>query len=398
MIDFVFRKIDAIDVWFWHFPARENSTTAPLAIFLGGGQPATPSAERVFGPTGPCTWNRGLRIATKEEYADYGPTTNWLSYNRKVNLLYIDIPASVGFTHGRHKENTVSMAKKDTWAFLQRFLDTFPEYKNREVALWDFDFGAHYATHLAALIHERNEHIREGTTEGNMVNLTSLGLVSPLLDLPIQHRASLRFARENKHRPVLNRNMTSDLIREYDDDHAFWWSRCAADRTRDCRSEMRSYKAQFYKLTVDEAPVVQLPKLEMGPTRKGSGPTWDGPLSILKPVEMIPRPPPLRLSYDPWDVRLPRPGDRWRGLSEMPPERSVKTTWFLNKEEVQSWLGVDVGVKKYEPFDQAIWDKIKEKQEVMRSSVQTLRQVVQNGVRVLIVGGDAGAFRPQAQH
>lgn len=388
MDDYVLRKDEAVDIWFWHFPALNNSDTAPLAVFLGGDQPATSSADRVFGPTGPCSLNEPSRNAVKEEYADVGPSANWLSYNLKVNTLYIDTPAPVGFSVSKQKTDTVSRVTRETWQFLQRFIAMFPQYEDREMALWGFDFGAQYATNAADFILERNQQIREGKRNATIVNLTSLGLVSPHLDLPVQHRAFIEFAHKNKYRSVISRELYDKAVAEYDTHHALRWSKCALYPERECVAELRAYREQFHNLTIGD-PYVPPPD----PERKT--PIWwkdpEDPKARKEPL-VHELPAPARTSFDPWDVRLPQPGDMWGVMWERAPDRSAKTEIFLNREEVRSWLGVEKSGKRYTPFNREVWNKIKDGQEIMRSSVHALRRVELNGARVLIIGGDAGTF------
>lgn len=63
---------------------------------------------------------------------------NPMSWNSKVNMLYIDQPIGVGFSHGDLLVNTSQKAAEDVWNFLQIFFSDlrFAEYQTRRLALW----------------------------------------------------------------------------------------------------------------------------------------------------------------------------------------------------------------------------------------------------------------------
>ena len=340
----------------------------------------------------------------------------------RVNTLYIDAPTPVGFSHG--SPANVSTTKRDVWHVLQIFLREFDQYyeEGRSVALWNYDFGAHYAAHAAAYIHAQNERIRDGSLDGaTVVNLTSLGLVSPLLDLPIQHEASIEFAHDNPYGQVITRGLRNDLLDDFAENHAAYWRVCAEDVERSCKWEQsKDYRTQLHRLTigehyVDPPPVSVHKKLKIDKeaeerereekrarkeaekeaeqgeeeeeeeeeeevVEEEDGGEWEDEPDVA--------------SYDPWDIRLPRPGDRWRVLSEVAPERSERTERFMGREELQNWVGADLkGKKAYSSLNHAVWAQVMAEQAMMRSSLKALRQVVHSGIRVLIVGGDAGTCR-----
>jgi hypothetical protein len=407
-------SLQAAELFFWHFPAYENASTAPLAVIIGGGLPGVPATEKIFGRTGPCTWDgRTEKVA----YGNLGPSTNYFGYNMRVNTLYIDAPTPVGFSHGNPAN--VSTTKRDVWHFLQIFLREFDQYEGRDVALWNYDFGAHYATQAAAYIHQQNERIREGALDATVINLTSLGLVSPLLDLPIQHKASIEYAHDNPYGQVITRGLRNDLLADFAANHSAFWRTCAEDIERNCKWEQsKHYRTQLHRLTIGEHYVEPPPmsvheKLRIDKEveemereeKKASQEAEKEAEKVGEEVddeeeeeeveeEVVEEEEPDVASYDPWDIRLPRAGDRWRVLSEVAPERSERTERFMGREELQNWVGADLkGKKAYSSLNHVVWVQVMEKQEMMRSSLKALRQVMQSGIRVLIVGGDAGTCR-----
>lgn len=65
-------------------------------------------------------------------------TLNSQSWNNKVNVLYIDQPVGVGFSHGTLKVGTSQQAAADIWIFMQIFLKDgrFSKYQKNNLALW----------------------------------------------------------------------------------------------------------------------------------------------------------------------------------------------------------------------------------------------------------------------
>ncbi|KAF5661628.1 carboxypeptidase S1 like A [Fusarium circinatum] len=73
-------------LFFWYFEARNNPSTAPTSIYIGGG-PGSSSFDNTNGF--PCSVN-----------ADSNSTTlNEISWNKHVNMLYIDQPLGTGFSY-----------------------------------------------------------------------------------------------------------------------------------------------------------------------------------------------------------------------------------------------------------------------------------------------------------
>lgn len=65
-------------------------------------------------------------------------TLNPFSWNNEANVLYIDQPVGVGFSHGDLKVGTSQQAAADIWTFMQIFLSDsrFTQYQKRDLAIW----------------------------------------------------------------------------------------------------------------------------------------------------------------------------------------------------------------------------------------------------------------------
>jgi carboxypeptidase C (cathepsin A) len=63
---------------------------------------------------------------------------NPMAWNNRVNVLYIDQPIGVGFSHGELLVDTSKKAAVDVWKFLQiLFSDQrFAKYQHHSLAIW----------------------------------------------------------------------------------------------------------------------------------------------------------------------------------------------------------------------------------------------------------------------
>lgn len=135
-------------LWFWFFESRSNPDTAPLALWFNGGvshrssqktrisfwciyssQPGSSSMIGLLQELGPC------RITNDSSHV----TLNNFSWNNEANLLFIDQPVGVGFSHGDTTSvGTSQEAAADVWTFMQiLFADPrFSKYQQNNLAIW----------------------------------------------------------------------------------------------------------------------------------------------------------------------------------------------------------------------------------------------------------------------
>jgi carboxypeptidase C (cathepsin A) len=82
----------------------------------------------LFQELGPC------RITNDSSTVTLNPT----AWNNNANILFIDQPVGVGFSHGTMSVGTSQAAASDVWKFLQIFFADarFSKYALRKLALW----------------------------------------------------------------------------------------------------------------------------------------------------------------------------------------------------------------------------------------------------------------------
>jgi cathepsin A (carboxypeptidase C) len=120
--------------------AYENSSTAPILLYLNGG-PGCSSMQGLLVEMGP------FRIL------DYGKKVveNKYAWNRFANVLYLDAPAGVGYSINLHKNYTFtdSQVSSDNHEALKAFFNLFPEFKGNDFYIGGESYAGYYIPMLA---------------------------------------------------------------------------------------------------------------------------------------------------------------------------------------------------------------------------------------------------------
>lgn len=132
------------------FESRTAPATAPLVLWLNGG-PGCSSSTGLLIELGPCSiYKEGSTVKTK-----YNPH----SWNNHFNIIFLDQPINVGYSYG-DDGTTVSntpAAGKDVYAFLELFLNKFPEYSTQPFHIAAESYGGIYAPNFASVIYKANK-------------------------------------------------------------------------------------------------------------------------------------------------------------------------------------------------------------------------------------------------
>ncbi|KAJ7932827.1 serine carboxypeptidase [Mycena leptocephala] len=182
-------------IFFWYFAARNNATTAPLTLWFNGG-PGSSSMIGLLQEHGPC------RISNNSESV----TLNPFSWNTNSNILYIDQPVGVGFSHGTESVGTSQEAAADIWTFLQIFLKDprFSNLASQNIAIWTESYGGHYGPVFAAYFLSQNAAIAAGTLSGITLNLKTLGIGDGFTDPITQYPGYMMYAASNPYYPLVS--------------------------------------------------------------------------------------------------------------------------------------------------------------------------------------------------
>ncbi|KAJ7452963.1 serine carboxypeptidase [Mycena galericulata] len=182
-------------IFFWYFAARNNPATAPLSLWFNGG-PGSSSMIGLLQENGPC------RITNNSESV----TLNPFSWNTNANVLYIDQPVGVGFSHGTETVGTSQEAAADVWTFLQIFLkdSRFSNLAANDLAIWTESYGGHYGPTFAAYFLSQNSAIAANTVSGITLNLKTLGIGDGLTDPISQYPGYITYAGSNPYHPLVS--------------------------------------------------------------------------------------------------------------------------------------------------------------------------------------------------
>ncbi|KAJ7876222.1 alpha/beta-hydrolase [Mycena leptocephala] len=186
-------------IFFWYFAARNSPATAPLSLWFNGG-PGSSSMIGLLQELGPC------RITNDSSSV----TLNPFSWNTNSNLLFIDQPVGVGFSHGTESVGTSQAAAADVWTFLQIFLkdSRFSNLAANNLAIWTESYGGHYGPTFAAYFLSQNTAIAAGTVSGLTLNLKTLGVGDGLTDPISQYPGYITYAGSNPYHALVSSTNT----------------------------------------------------------------------------------------------------------------------------------------------------------------------------------------------
>ncbi|KAI0757606.1 serine carboxypeptidase [Daedaleopsis nitida] len=312
-------------IWFWYFAARKDPDTAPLTIWLNGG-PGSSSMIGLFQELGPC------RIRNDSSGVDLNP----YAWNEFSNMLFIDQPVGVGFSHGSMTVGTSQEAAADVWKFLQIFFadERFSKLQKNDFAIWTESYGGHYGPTFAAYFLDQNTAIANSSASGVHINLKFLGIGDGLTDPLAQYPGYLTYAASNPYHPLVN---SSDIAQAQE----------AFNKPGGCKDLI----TQCYETDTDDICVRAMTFCNA---------------YILSP---------LGGDYDYYYV-LASFNDPY------PPEFSD----WLNSADVTARIGAE---STYMESSGAVYDNFFDTGDWMRNSRPDLERVIDAGVRTLIYDGDA---------
>ncbi|OSD05930.1 serine carboxypeptidase [Trametes coccinea BRFM310] len=316
---------DNESLWFWFFAARNNSESAPLTLWLNGG-PGSSSMIGLFQENGPCRITNDSSSVTLNPY----------SWNNVSNMLYLDQPVGVGFSHGETKVGTSEEAAEDVWKFLQMFLadSKFAKYQKTEFALWTESYGGHYGPTIAAFILDQNAGIANGTVNGTTINLKFLGIGDGLTDPLAQYPGYLSYSQSNPYHPLVSESTLQGAIQAW-------------NRTGGCKD--------------------QITKCYNGGTDDVCSDAQEFCNSAVLNTPLGP--------YDPYYI-----------LSETPDPYPPDLTPYLNDTSLMKKIGAE---STWQMTSDDVYFNFADTGDWMRNSRPLLEKVINAGVRTVIYDGDA---------
>lgn len=164
-------------LFYLHFEARNNASTAPLVFWLTGG-PGCASELALFYENGPYTINDDLSL-----------TSNPYTWNTDANVIWIDQPVGTGYSNATILDIDEQEIAQNFYHFILGFYELNPQYEGRPLFMTGESYAGHYIPAISAYVaSQANPKVNyKGSAIGN-------GWVDPVSQYP----QYANFAYENK--------------------------------------------------------------------------------------------------------------------------------------------------------------------------------------------------------
>lgn len=338
------------------FESRNAPADAPLVLWLNGG-PGCSSTTGLLFELGPCN------IANDGKNTTY----NHHSWNNNANMLFLDQPVNVGYSYADDGTtvSTSPVAGEDVYAFLEIFLNRFPEYSKQPFHIAAESYGGTYAPNFASVIHRENKKLALAPTPKlKHINLSSVVLANGLTDPYVQMASVPDYACDGPY-PV------------YDDPQG---PQCQALRSKipTCQRLIKSCYQFNNRFTCVPAFLYCNTQL-FGP--------------LMRASVYPPYPPSLNyiiseLGLNPYDVR--RKCDKEKDGELCYRQMGWIETWMNNPKHK-----AELGVNPEQTFASCNMDVNKAfamQGDGMHNSAILLPELINDGVRLLVYAGNAGTL------
>ncbi|PWN20484.1 hypothetical protein BCV69DRAFT_283369 [Microstroma glucosiphilum] len=327
-------------LWFVFFEARHKPEKAPLTMWLNGGPGCSSSTGLLF-ELGPCT------------IADEGNSVvnNPYSWTNKANMIFLDQPVNVGYSYSEDQNiNNSPAAAEDVYAFLQLFLQKFPEYSEKPFTIAGESYAGRYIPTDAAYIFNKNKELAAKGSHGGAVhiNLESLAIGNGLTEPLTQFASTVEYACSPDNEYALFKNDSST---------------CAslAQKAKTCSSLIESCYKYDNRLTCLPASIY----------------CWSNLYSPLQDT-----------GKNLYDVR--KDCDRSKDGNLCYKEMEWMEV-YMNKPEVMKAWGAHKGAK-FQSCNMQVNQAFLFQGDGVRDSSLSLIPLIEDGVRVLIYNGIADAM------
>ncbi|CAN6453499.1 unnamed protein product [Victoria cruziana] len=140
------------ELFYWFFEAASSTAgEKPLVLWLNGGPGCSSLGYGATQEIGPFTINSG----------GDGLELNPYAWNKETNLLFLESPVGVGFSYSNDTTDYDLLGDdftaQDTYTFLHKWFNKFPEYRNRSFYIAGESYAGKYVPELAELIYDMNK-------------------------------------------------------------------------------------------------------------------------------------------------------------------------------------------------------------------------------------------------
>ncbi|XP_044397739.1 serine carboxypeptidase 1 [Triticum aestivum] len=124
----------------------ESASEKPLLLWLNGGPGCSSLGYGAMQELGPFRVTEDNRTLSRNMHA----------WNSVANMIFLESPAGVGFSYSNtsadYDLSGDQRTAADAYVFLVRWLERFPEYKDRAFYISDESYTGHYAPQLVVTI------------------------------------------------------------------------------------------------------------------------------------------------------------------------------------------------------------------------------------------------------
>ncbi|KAK8300989.1 hypothetical protein V6Z12_D05G431800 [Gossypium hirsutum] len=185
-------------LFYYFVEAEKDPLTQPFTVWLTGG-PGCSSVGDAFGSVGPF-------IVTRDAH---GLQTNFISWNKVSNLLFIDSPIGSGWSYSNTSSdynNGDDSTNKILLAFMQKWYEKYPVFKSKDLYLAGSSFAGHFVPNLANALLNDNKQSKQ-----SKFNLKGLVLGNPMLRKKLDDLAKIDFFFSRK---IINNSFYNEIKKE----------------------------------------------------------------------------------------------------------------------------------------------------------------------------------------
>ncbi|EIN09953.1 alpha/beta-hydrolase [Punctularia strigosozonata HHB-11173 SS5] len=171
-------------LFWWLYEARNDPANAPVVLVFGGGPGTTGMMSPLLGE-GPCLVTGGEDNSLEKPHLVAAPYS-WTDY---VNLIAIDHPVGVGFSHGA-KDSLRRTSEEAAWDiddFLQAFWAEYPELAKNQFMVHSGSYGGTYIPNLVNVMRNRNLAAKSDAESLRLIKIPEQIMMSNVWSDPATH-------------------------------------------------------------------------------------------------------------------------------------------------------------------------------------------------------------------
>lgn len=191
-----YADLTATESMWFWFFAARSNPDTAPLAIWLNGGPGASSMLGLFQANGPCRMNSDNKTVSFNPY----------SWNEYANMLYIDQPIGAGFSYGHETVGDSQSAAEAVWKMLQIFFkdDKFSKYATRDFAIWAESYGGHYGPAFASYFLDQNAAVTAGKVSGVKINLKVLSIGNGLTDPYLQYPGYVKYAKSNPYHQLVS--------------------------------------------------------------------------------------------------------------------------------------------------------------------------------------------------